>query len=64
MKEIVRQIDLRPAEVRQLKILAEAQNVSSPITLLLCPSVLAKAVKECSGKVDRKVMMSVAKKLG
>ena len=64
LKEIVRQIDLRPAEVRQLKILAEAQNVSSPITLLLCPSVLAKAVKERSGKVDRKVMMSVAKKLG
>ena len=64
LKEILRQIDLRPAEVRQLRTLADAQNVSSPITLLLCPSVLAKAVKERTGKVDRKVLMSVAKKLG
>jgi len=64
LKEIVRRVDLRPAEIRQLKMLAEAQEVSSPITLLLCPSVLAKAVKERAGKVDRKVMMSVAKKLG
>src|SRR5581483_4865674 len=38
LREIVRQVDLRPAEIRQLKMLAEAQNVSSPITLLLCPS--------------------------
>jgi hypothetical protein len=63
LREILRQVDLRPAEVRQLKMLAEAQEVESPLTLLMCPSVLAKAVKERSGKVDRKVMMSVAKKL-
>jgi hypothetical protein len=64
MKEILKRVDLRPAEIRQLRMLAEAQNVSSPLTLLLCPSVLAKAVKERAGKVDRKVMMSVARKLG
>jgi hypothetical protein len=64
LREILRQVDLRPAEIRQLKMLAEDQNVASPLTLLLCPSVLAKAVKERAGKVDRKVIMSVAKKLG
>ena len=64
LKEIVRQIDLRPVEVRQLKVLADSQNVSSPLTLLLCPSVLTKAVKERAGKVDRKVILAVAKKLG
>ncbi len=64
MKEILRQVDLRPAEIRQLRMLADAQDVESPLTLLLCPSMLAKAVKERSGKVDRKVLMSVAKKLG
>jgi len=64
LREVVGRVDLRPGEIRQLRILAEAQEVSSPLTLLLCPSVLAKAVKERPGKVDRKVMMSVAKKLG
>lgn len=64
LKEIVKKVDLRPAEIRQLKMLAEGQKVSSPLTLLLCPSVLAKAVKERPGKVDRKVLMGVAKKLG
>src|SRR4051794_26309781 len=64
LKEIMKKVDLRPVELRQLKILAESQEVSSPITLLLCPSILAKAVKERAGKVDRKVMMGVAKKLG
>jgi hypothetical protein len=64
LKEVMRTVDLRPAEVKQLKILADDQNVSSPLTLVLCPSVLAKAVKSKAGKVDRKVLMSVARKLG
>jgi hypothetical protein len=64
LKEIARHIDLRPAEIRQLKVLAEEQNLSSPLTLLLCPSMLAKSVKERSGKVDRRAILSVAKKLG
>jgi hypothetical protein len=63
LKEIVKNVDLRPAEIRQLKALAEAQGVSSPLTLLLCPSILTKAVKEGSVKVDRKVILGVAKKL-
>jgi hypothetical protein len=64
LKEIAKHIDLRPAEIRQLKALAEEQNLSSPLTLLLCPSILAKAVKERSGKVDKRAILSVAKKLG
>jgi hypothetical protein len=39
LREIRRAISLKPAELRQLKTLAEAQNVSSPLTLLLCPSL-------------------------
>lgn len=64
LKEVMKAVDLRPVEVKQLKMLADDQNVSSPLTLLLCPSVLAKAVKAKPGKVDRKVMMAVARKLG
>src|SRR5205085_877451 len=40
LKEVCRSISLRPAEMRQLKILADEQGVCSPLTLLLCPSVL------------------------
>src|SRR3954451_20266574 len=32
LKEILRQVDLSAAEVRQLKVLADAQKVSSPLT--------------------------------
>lgn len=64
LKEVMKTVDLRPVEVKQLKILAEDQNVSSPLTLILCPSVLAKAVKAKGAKVDRKVLMAVARKLG
>jgi hypothetical protein len=63
LKEIVKQVNLRPAEIRQLKSLADAQGVSSPLTLLLCPSILTKAVKEANVKIDRKVILAVAKKL-
>jgi hypothetical protein len=63
LREVTRRIDLRPAELKQLKVLADSKDISSPLTLLICPSVLAKAVKDRPGKVDRKVMMAVAKKL-
>ena len=64
LKEILRRVNLRPVEIRQLKMLADSQGLASPLTLLLCPSVLAKAVKERTGKVDRQVILSVARKLG
>jgi hypothetical protein len=65
LKEICGAVHLRPAEMRQLKLLAEEQSLTSPLTLLLCPSLLAKAVKEQqAGKLDRKVIAQVARKLG
>jgi hypothetical protein len=63
LKEVVKRINLRPSEVRQLKVLAEEQQVSSPLTLLLCPSVLAKAVKHQNSKVDTRVIAQVARKM-
>jgi len=63
LKEVMKRINLKPSEVRQLKTLAEEQSVSSPLTLLLCPSVLAKAVKHQSGKVDARVIAQVARKM-
>lgn len=63
LREVSRAVNLRPAEVRQLKILADEQNVSSPITLLLCPSVLARATKSRSSKVDRRLVSSAMRKI-
>jgi hypothetical protein len=45
VKEILRQVPIKPAEMRKIKTLA-AEQQCSPLTLLLCPSVLAKAMKE------------------
>lgn len=63
IKEITHAVHLKPSEMKQLKLLSEGQNVSSPITLLLCPSVFAKAVRAKTNKVDRKVLAQIAKKL-
>jgi hypothetical protein len=62
LKEVSRSVSLKPAEVKQLKLLAEAQD-SSPLLLLLCPSMLGKAVKSGGVKVDRQVLNSIARKM-
>jgi hypothetical protein len=64
LKEIARRIDLKPSEIRQLKLLAEQrEDVSSPLTMLLCPSVLTATVKENVNRVDKKVILGIARKL-
>ena len=39
LREICRAISLKPAELRQLKQFADEQGLTSPLTLLLCPSL-------------------------
>jgi hypothetical protein len=71
LKEVSRQIPLRPAELKQLKLLAHAHRddagrpVDNPLVLLLCPSALVAAMRASRAtRVDRKVMTSLARKLG
>ena len=69
LKELIRQISLRPAELKQLKLLAEAEqdagvSIDSPLIFLLCPSTLTAAMRSGRVKIDRKVMAGVARKLG
>ena len=68
MKEVLRTVPLKPAELKQLKVLAEtsraAEGIGRPLTLLLCPSVLARAAQEKSPKVNSKVVAGLARKLG
>jgi len=63
MKEILKRVQLKKAEAKQLKILAAEQGCASPLTLILCPSLMAKGLGQKS-KADRKLIMSVARKMG
>jgi hypothetical protein len=72
MKEVLRTVPLKPAEVKQLKLLLQESRArggegpvpESPLTLVLCPSVLLKAAQARSEKVNGKVVAGLAKKLG
>jgi hypothetical protein len=64
MKEISRAARVRPGEMRQLKVLADQQSCESPLTLLLCPSLLVKGIQQQGSKADRQVLLQLAKKMG
>jgi hypothetical protein len=64
LKEVARSVNLKPAEIRQLKLLADAAELSSPLLLLICPSVLGKALKRGGVKLDRQALNSIARKIG
>lgn len=69
LKEISKSISLRPVEIKQLKLLAEAErnagvNLENPLVFLLCPSALTTAMRSNRVKVDRKVIGGLARKLG
>ena len=69
VKEVARRVSLKPAELKQLRILAEAAAhtdagpVNNPLTLLLCPSVLGKSLQARSTKVDRRVVARFVRKI-
>lgn len=63
LKEMCKAIALKPSEIRQLKLLAEDQQLASPITLLLCPNLLARAAQEHRGRVDHQIVAAIARKL-
>ena len=76
MREVMRSVPLRRAELKQLRLLAEAPGavgasdgavigspVQSPLTLLICPSVLARALNSRPPKVDRAVIARIVRKM-
>lgn len=68
MKEVLREVSLKPAELRQLKLLSDAVERESghetnPLTLLLCPSLLARGLKAGPAKLDRKTLAQVVRKM-
>jgi len=69
LKEVLKTVPLRSAEVKQLKMLAESNRGAvtgpiSPLTLLLCPSLLATSIRNRPLKGDPKVLAQLAKRVG
>ena len=67
-KEVLKAVAIKPAELKQLKMLAdsiEAETGESPdpLTLLLCPSLLAKGVKANPPRLDRKAVAQVVRRM-
>jgi Zn-dependent protease with chaperone function len=68
IREVRKQVGLNSAELKQLKLLSEQlatedQPAPNPLTLLICPSVLARAVKLQSPKIDRQVLAGLVKRM-
>ena len=74
VKEVMKTVPLRASELRQLRILAEEgreEPLQSPLTLVLCPSLLTEAIREHQSggargrsRLDRKVVLQLARKVG
>ncbi len=62
-REVCRRISLRSVELKQLKLLAEEQEVEYPLTLILCPSLLGKAIRSPGPQVDRAVVKEIVQRL-
>ena len=75
LKEVLKAVPLKPKEVKQLKLLADASRrrqeegaseagVENPLTLILCPSVLARTLKDRPANVDRAMIAGLIRKMG
>ena len=62
IKEMTRTLALKDAEMRQLQDLADEQSCSSPLVLLMCPSLMAKALANKSAD-QKKAIAPMIKKL-
>lgn len=63
LKEVAKSLPLKASEMKQLKQLADEQAYSSPLLLLLCPSLLAKAVQS-KPPDQRKATAAMIKRMG
>ena len=62
LKEVIRRLPLKSAEVKQLRQFAEEQSCSSPLVLLLCPSLLVKGLANRSPE-EKKLLAKVVQKI-
>ncbi|MGF1634283.1 MAG: hypothetical protein ACFCVE_10580 [Phycisphaerae bacterium] len=63
LREVLKVAPLKRAELKQLEILAEGENVKSPLTLILSPSTLARAIRRRPEHVDIRIVNGLARKV-
>ena len=70
LKEVLKSVPVKPAELKELKALVhearsrDENGPQNPLTLLLCPSVLAREAQRNPQKVNRKVLAGLFKRMG
>lgn len=62
-RELARALHLSPVEARQLRRLADLAQVEHPTTLLLCPTLLARLVREHAARIDRQVVSDLVRRI-
>src|SRR5882762_7678255 len=62
IREVLKTVPLKEAELKQLKQLADEQSCSSPLVLIMCPSLIAKALHSKTPE-QRKALAPTIKKL-
>lgn len=65
LREVARDAQIKGWELKELKAAVDDGVCSSPLTLLICPSLLAKAVTEPApgAKANRRALAQIARKL-
>jgi hypothetical protein len=63
VREVCRRIGLQRLEFKQLKLLARQNQIKYPLTLILCPSLLANAIRSPGVAADRAVVEQIMRRL-
>jgi hypothetical protein len=65
LREVARQAQLKAWELKELKAAADDGLCTSPLTLLICPSLLGRAITEPApgAKANRRALAQIARKL-
>jgi hypothetical protein len=63
LKEIGKAAGLSGDEMRQLKAVADQRGYASPLTLLMCPSLLIEAAQQDDTTADKTVLARLARKV-
>jgi hypothetical protein len=68
MRDVMRSTGMTPAETRQLRVLAEHLRTPdgenpSPLTLLLCPSLMSRSMSAQPDRADRQVLGQLVRRM-
>jgi hypothetical protein len=64
LREVEKKAGLKKNEIRQIRMLAAETPEGDPLLMLVCPSLLANALKQCKNrKLDRRLVLTTVARL-